>query len=39
MQKLIIKTKGKTDIIDITEEIQEIIDQKNFNQGAVHLFF
>lgn len=38
MEVLYFKTKGYSDIIDITQEIQKLIDKKKFNQGVVHLF-
>jgi thiamine phosphate synthase YjbQ (UPF0047 family) len=38
MEVLYFKTKGYSDIIDITQEIQKLIDKKKFNQGIVHLF-
>ncbi len=38
MVKLLVKTKGQTDIIDITEQINQQIKKQNFKQGLVNLF-
>lgn len=31
---LLVETKGHTDIIDITNEVQELIAENNFNEGS-----
>ena len=33
-----IKTKGNTDIIDITDRVQSIIDHSGFNEGSALIF-
>ena len=38
MRKITVKTKGFTDIIDITEEIAKLISKANFTEGTLHLF-
>jgi secondary thiamine-phosphate synthase enzyme len=38
MEVLHFKTKGLTDIVDITDEVQKVINKKNFSQGVVYLF-
>jgi secondary thiamine-phosphate synthase enzyme len=38
MKLIHISTRGHTDIIDITSKVQQIIDDKNFRNGVVHLF-
>lgn len=38
MQTLEISTKGYTDIIEITDKVQEIIDKEKMKDGVCHLF-
>lgn len=38
MTTLHIKTKGWTDIVDITQAIQKEVEKEKINDGAVHLF-
>ncbi|PIR08529.1 secondary thiamine-phosphate synthase enzyme [Candidatus Gottesmanbacteria bacterium CG11_big_fil_rev_8_21_14_0_20_37_11] len=38
MKILEFHTKGHTDIIDITAEVQDILDKENVRNGVVHLF-
>lgn len=35
---LVIKTKKKKEVIDITDEIESVLDKKNFKNGLVNVF-
>ncbi len=38
MKELIIKTKKDKEVVDITENIQKIIDQEKINSGIINVF-
>lgn len=38
MRKISLKTKGLTDVVEITEKVQEILDEQNDKQGIVNIF-
>lgn len=38
MRKIAVKTKGLTDIVEITEKVQAILDEQNEKQGIVNIF-
>ena len=38
MKIIEVSTKGFTDIVEITDEIQRVIDQGKIKEGVCHLF-
>ena len=38
MKRIVVNTKGMTDIIDITSDVQEIVSSSGAKDGVVHVF-